>query len=73
MAGWLANVRRCCEDESGQASAEYILMLAVGIAMAITLVRKFIRPVLARLADAFSAQLAELFSKDNLHTLKFGR
>lgn len=68
-----AEIRRFRGDESGQASVEYILMLSVGLAMAITLVRKFIRPVLARLAEAFSAQLAALFSKANLHTLKIGR
>lgn len=73
MRGVLGALARLPRDEDGQASAEYILMLAVGVAMAITLVRKFIRPILARLAEAYSAQLSTLFSKANMHSLKVGR
>jgi Flp pilus assembly pilin Flp len=69
MKSWIGLYR----DEDGQASAEYILMLALGVAMAITVARKLVKPMMERLAEAYSARVSELFSKASLHSLKIGR
>ena len=48
-------------------------MLAIGMAMAISVVKKFIQPYLAKMANAFSAEMqSALFSKANMHTLRIG-
>jgi len=60
-------------DEAGQASTEYMLMLAIGMAMTISVIKKFIQPYLAKLADTFSAQMQNaLFNKANMHSLHIG-
>jgi Flp pilus assembly pilin Flp len=60
-------------DEDGQASVEYILMLSIAMLMVMSVVKKFIRPYMAKMAERFSAQLqATLFSKANMHSLKIG-
>jgi hypothetical protein len=68
-----APLRELIACERAQASVEYMLLLSIGAAMAITVMRKLISPVLARLSAAFSAQLDSFFSRANLHSLKIGR
>jgi Flp pilus assembly pilin Flp len=66
-------LRACFEDESGQASVEYMLMLSIAMAMAISVVKKFIQPYLAKMADTFSTQMQNaLFNKANMHSLRIG-
>jgi Flp pilus assembly pilin Flp len=61
-------------DESGQASAEYTLMLSIGLMLGFSVVKKFIKPYLEKMSAQFSSQLSSsLFGKANMHTLRIGR
>lgn len=62
---------RLLNEEEGQATTEYILLLTIGLTMAISVVKKFIQPYLASMATKFSAQLqGALFNKANMHTFR---
>lgn len=61
-------------DESGQASAEYMLMLAIALALAASVIKKLIQPTFTKLSAALSSQLENsLFNQANMHTLRIGR
>lgn len=69
----LSRLVRLFEDQSGQATVEYILMLFIAVAMAASVIKHFIQPYMATLADSFSAQITStLFNKANLHSLRIG-
>lgn len=66
-------VRSLLADDSGQTSIEYILMLVIGAAMALSVIKKFLQPIFAQLADSISNQLqSTLFNKANMHSLRIG-
>jgi Flp pilus assembly pilin Flp len=66
-------MRTFLKDETGQASVEYILMLSIGMMMAMTVVKRFLQPYLAKLATTFSTQMQNaLFNKANMHSLRIG-
>ena len=68
----LSSILRC---ESGQASAEYIIMLSMIVLMLITVVRKLLRPVFEDLKGALIAAFeSQLFpSGEGFHRLRIRR
>jgi Flp pilus assembly pilin Flp len=60
-------------DEDGQATTEYILILAVLISLAILLIRDLIRPIMARFTDDLSKIITERLFKNggNMHRSPF--
>jgi len=61
-------------DQQGQASAEYTLMLSIGLMLGFSVVKNFIKPYLAKMAAIFSQQLQNsLFNKANMHSLRIGK
>jgi Flp pilus assembly pilin Flp len=60
-------------DEQGQATTEYILILAVVITFLISMIKKFIRPAFARLAQGMSQRIEKQFFGANLHQFRIRR
>jgi Flp pilus assembly pilin Flp len=61
-------------DERGQASVEYMLMISITLAMTISVIKKFVQPILAEFANTYATKMQNaLFNKANMHTLRIGR
>lgn len=65
---------RFLSDEDGQATTEYILMLAIAVAAAIVLLNKFLRPSFAKIENSLRRKIeSEIFPSGNaLHQLPGG-
>ncbi|OFZ20566.1 MAG: hypothetical protein A2X94_11115 [Bdellovibrionales bacterium GWB1_55_8] len=58
--------RRIWADESGQATTEYILMVALAVTLALMVIREFIKPVLERMTSSLVEKMERGFF-GNLH------
>lgn len=54
-------VRRFLFEEDGQATTEYVLILAVLVSIAILLIRDLIRPLVDRMGETLSKQIESMF------------
>lgn len=64
--------RTLIRDDSGQATTEYILMLTVGVALALLLIKDVIVPLGNRIAELVSQNMEKSLSK-NLHRIRLRR
>ncbi|MBY0472448.1 hypothetical protein K2X30_14885 [bacterium] len=61
-------------DESGQATTEYMLTLSIVVAVALIVIKEFVRPLYELLAQRIGKQLQNtLFSRESFHNLRIGR
>ncbi len=65
-------LRRLFQDESAQATTEYMLMLAVAITIAVAMIKKVLQPAYDRLKVALADQLEKNLFGGNMHSLKVG-
>ena len=65
MAGWW-------KDEEGQATTEYILILALVVAMLMMVVSKLLRPVFAKMREMLGRQIDQVLfpSGEGLHRFR---
>lgn len=59
--------------ESGQATSEYILLLAMILVMVLLLANKFIKPMAEKLTNSVSQQIEKTLFGTDLHRLKIRR
>lgn len=68
MASWLRKLRRC---ENGQATTEYIMLLALAVAFFLIIVRT-LKPAFAKLFSRLNTQMGgALFNSGSLHRFPF--
>ncbi|MBC7387272.1 MAG: hypothetical protein H7301_14055 [Cryobacterium sp.] len=67
--------RNFVDEESAQATIEYILILAVLVTIAILLVRDLIRPVMTRLSESIQSMVSDKMFKSGpaMHRSPFKR
>lgn len=72
MLRWTSEIlRRGIAEESGQATTEYILMLAMMVSLAVMVINKVIRPVIQQLGETLFAQIqAKLFRPGAMHRFR---
>lgn len=59
------------EDENGQSSVEYIILLAMIVSILIVFVRKALMPLTAKVVDRMQKQINDRFLKgDGMHQFK---
>jgi hypothetical protein len=56
----------------GQATTEYIMLLAIVTMMAVV-VKRAMQPMIDRLSGSFSRQIESMFDQANLHRLRIGQ
>lgn len=61
------------KSDSGQASTEYILMLAVAIMSFFIVYRGLILPAGKKLQENLDKQITQMLSHANLHQIRLGR
>jgi Flp pilus assembly pilin Flp len=66
-------MKRFLQDEEGQATAEYILMLSIVAILTLAMLRKWIKPMLDRAESAVARNLEKKLFGGDLHSLRFGR
>ncbi len=65
-------VRRFVGDERGQATLEYVLLLAIVVAIFLILKRTLF-PVIRGMSERFSSQLQRMWNPEGLHKINIGR
>lgn len=67
-------MRRLVLDDKGQATTEYILMLAIIVGLTIIAIKTLIRPVYEALRENLTKRIDEtLFKEGNLHHIRIGK
>jgi len=57
-------------EESGQATTEYILILAVIMGFLVSIIKKLIQPIFSRMASAMTQRIQNQFFGANLHKFR---
>jgi hypothetical protein len=60
-------------DQKAQASAEYILMLALAVSFVLILVKKLLEPAFAKFSAALQKKFDDFLGGADLHHLKIGK
>jgi hypothetical protein len=60
-------------DESGQATTEYILMLAIIVILFLIMLKQLIKPMFASLLKALNKKYENFFAPENLHNFPVRR
>lgn len=63
-------IRRLGSEDAGQATVEYIVLLAVVTVLALFL-GKALRPIIRKIIDSSTGYIDRLFSKGDLHRAPF--
>jgi Flp pilus assembly pilin Flp len=69
MIRWLTDFY---QDEEGQATTEYFLMLSIVVSLTLMVITKFIRPVFERFGNQLSALIEKRLFGADLHTFRVG-
>jgi Flp pilus assembly pilin Flp len=64
--------RRFIQDESAQATTEYMLMMAVALAITVALIKNFLKPTFERLRVALANQVEKTLFSGDMHRLNIG-
>jgi hypothetical protein len=67
------NIAPLWQEESGQATTEYILMLAVSLALGIIVIKNFLQPVAKRIQDYAVGRMNTLLFGADLHQIRLGK
>jgi len=65
--------RRLSREENGQATVEYMLLLAVVVSIAIYALKKIGKPLFLRISRAVDGQIKDFFKPSKLHYFRIGR
>lgn len=57
--------------QQGQATTEYVLLLAIVLSFFVLIARSVLFPKLQQLQSQFAAKIQSMYSGDNLHRLNF--
>jgi Flp pilus assembly pilin Flp len=60
-------------EQSGQATTEYVLMLAVSLAVGIIVIKNFLQPMAKRIQDYAVGRMNSLLFGADLHQIRLGK
>jgi Flp pilus assembly pilin Flp len=66
-------LKRLFADTDGQASIEYVLMLAIAVSLAVLVMRKLLKPLFGKLNEVLAKRMEGMLSSGNLHQIKLSR